>query len=118
MVTGGNSTSDEGLLTQNIREGDWVGVTRYNLHHLELSSVCIDRNMWLAKLNFGILSGIAVYGQYLSATPAVIPLIHKAPYVNSWINTNGNITRLVGYEWPQFFNGQVQLLALVLTAPH
>ena len=59
------------------------------------------RNMWLAKIVLGLSSAIAAYGQYLSTIPDVIPLIHKAPYVNSWIGS-----RLVG-DWPQFFNGRV-----------
>jgi len=57
--------------------------------------------MWLTKIVLGLLSAIGTYGQYLSIIPEVIPLIHKAPYVNSWIGS-----RLVG-AWPQFFNGRV-----------
>ena len=57
--------------------------------------------MWLAEIFLGLSSAIAAYGQYLSTSPDVIPLIHKAPYVNSWKRS--------GLDWPQFFNGRVSV---------
>ncbi len=63
------------------------------------------------------LHSSTVYGA-ASTWPAPIPLFHKSPYLNAWIDASSNVSNSPAQRWPKFFNQKVLLNSAILYKPH
>ena len=52
---------------------------------------------------FSLLSSSIVYAA-ASTWPAPIPLFHKSPYFNAWIDASSNVSSSPVPRWPHFLN--------------
>jgi len=66
----------------------------------------VIRSALLPICFFILLSTNVVYGA-ASTWPAPVPLFHKSPYFNAWVDASSNVSNSPAHRWPQFFHRQV-----------